>query len=397
LAHATMEPMNAAAEVTNDRVDVWSPNQAPTLIRNAAADVAGISRDNVFVHTTKYLGGGFGRRSTLDYSLEAVELAKELKQPVKVMWSREEDMQHSPIRPITRHKLRGLVKDGELLAWEHRIAGESIMQQTLSRWLPLMIPGWVPKFLRSGIGDVGSGAMEMMNKHMTTAEGAKFDYEIPHMKVSLREGGVNLPIHFWRSVGHSFNGFVTETFMDEMSYRAHKDPIENRKNLLKKNKRAQAVLDEVKKISKWDKPIPKGRARGVAYHFSFASHVAEVAEVELVDNQIKVHKVYCAVDCGIAVNPDIVKDQIKSGVIYGMSAALNSEITIDKGAIQQSNFHDYAVVRMNEAPDIEVSIINSTESPTGVGEPGLPPIAPAIGNAVYALTGKRLRSLPLRV
>lgn len=394
LAHATMEPMNAAAEITQDGIDVWSPNQAPTLLRNVVADYLGLSREQVRIHTTKYLGGGFGRRSTLDYTLEAVALANELQAPVKVVWSREDDTRHSPMRPVSSHNFKAVVKDGEIKAWQHRIAAESIMQGVMPDWIPLMLPGWVPGFIRDGVGGVAGAALRGFNFHMTTGEGAKIDYEVPNIQVELAQKGYDIPLHFWRSVGHSFNGFVVESFMDEVAAKAKKDPIEFKKSLLKNNPRALGVINEVEKLSSWKNPLPEGVGRGFAYHYSFDSFVAEVAEVRIVDGNIKVDKVYCAVDCGVAVNPDIVKDQMKSGIIYGLSAALHGAITLKDGAVVQSNFHDYPVIRMSEAPEIEVSIIDSKEAPTGVGEPGLPPLAAAVGNALFQLTGKRQRSLP---
>jgi isoquinoline 1-oxidoreductase/isoquinoline 1-oxidoreductase beta subunit len=397
LAHTCMEPMNAAAQVSKERADIWSPNQAPTLIRNAAADFLQLPRDRVFVHTTKYLGGGFGRRSTLDYSMEAVELAQKINNPVKIIWSREDDTRHSPMRPINRHRFRGLIKEGKAIAWEHRLACESIMQGAMPKWVPLMLPGWIPSVLREGIGSTTDAVFKGFDLNLVTAEGTHLDYSIPNVRVSLRNIDLNIPIHFWRSVGHSYNGFVVESFIDELAHKAKKDPYAFRKDLLTQNPRASGVLNEVARISNWQQPLPAGRARGIAYHFSFQSYVAEVAEVEIKDAQVQVKKVYCAVDCGVAVNPDIVVDQMKSGIIYGLSAALSGEITLNEGGVQQSNFHDYPVLRMSETPDIEVSIVSSDNAPTGVGEPGLPPIAAAVGNAIFSLTGKRLRSLPFKL
>lgn len=397
LAHSCMEPMNAAAHVREDAADIWVPTQSPTLIRNWASDFLGIPRDNVKVHTTKYLGGGFGRRSTLDYPMEAIELSKKLKAPVKVIWSREDDTKHSPMRPISLHQLKGVVKSGEAVAWEHRLACESIMQQTMPDWIPLMMPGWLPGFVKRGIGGAAGAIMDWTDTNIVTAEGAKIDYAIPNVRVRLNEADISIPIHFWRSVGHSYNGFVVESFIDEMAHKAKKDPYQFRRDLLKNNPRALGVLDKVAQMAGWEMPAPKGVHRGIAYHFSFESYVAEVAEVEVVDAQIKVKKVYCAVDCGTAVNPKVVKDQMMSGIVYGLSAALLGEITVENGGIQQANFDSYPVLRMNDTPEIEVAIIDSSEPPTGVGEPGLPPVAAAVANAVFAGTGQRLRKLPLRV
>lgn len=397
LAHSCMEPMNAAAHVKEDSAEIWVPTQSPTLIRNWASDFLGMSRDDVKVHNAKYLGGGFGRRSTLDYPKEAVELSQKLKAPVKVVWSRADDTKHSPMRPFSLHKMTGVVKGGKAVAWEHRLACESIMQQTMPQWIPLMMPAWLPGFVKSGIGSTAGALMDWTDTNMVTAEGAKIDYAIPNVKVRLNEADIAIPIHFWRAVGHSYNGFVVESFVDEMAHKAEKDPYQFRRDLLKDTPRAVGVLDKVAQMAGWDQPAPKGVHRGIAYHFSFESYVAQVAEVEVVDSAIKVKKVYCAVDCGVAVNPDIIKDQMMSGIVYGLSATLHGEITVQNGAIRQGNFDDYPVMRMNESPEIEVAIINSSEPPTGVGEPGLPPVAAAVANAVFAGTGKRLRKLPLKV
>lgn len=397
LAHATMEPMNAVAHVSEDRVDIWVATQSPTGVQNGAADLLNISRDKIFVHSTKFLGGGFGRRSTNDYPLEAVELSKAIGKPVKTIWSREDDMKHSPMRPINSHYIRGLVKDKNILAWDHRIACESIMQSAMTYMLPQMLPGWIPTSVRNGLGNMAGGIMNKMGFHLTTGEGAKLDYDIPHQKLQVEDSDLTIPIHFWRSVGHSYNGFVVESFIDEMAHKSDKDSFKFRQKLLAKNPRALNVLNKVAEISQWSQPTSNNTFKGIAYQFSFNTYVAEVVEIEIVDNNIRLKKVYCAVDCGLAINPDIVIDQMKSGIIYGLSAALYGKIELENGAIKQSNFHDYPVMRINETPEIIVSIIPSAESPSGVGEPGLPPIAAALGNALFAATGKRQRSLPFTI
>ncbi|MEM7646075.1 MAG: molybdopterin cofactor-binding domain-containing protein, partial [Pseudomonadota bacterium] len=397
LSHSPMEPMNAAASVTKEKADVWVATQCPTLVQGISADFLGLAREDVSVHTTKYLGGGFGRRSTLDYPLEAVELSQKMKTPVQVIWSREDDTQFSPMRPINRHRMRAIVKDKKPLAWEHRLACESIMQQVMPGWLPTMIPGWVPGFLREGVGSVADVAMDLLNVNMTTAEGAEIQYDLPHTKVSLHNDDLTVPIHFWRSVGHSYNGFVVESFVDEVAHKMKMDPYEFRKTRMKGHPRGLKVLNTVAEMAGWGQPLPEGRARGMAYCYSFQTYVAQVAEVEIKDQTVKVKKVYCAADCGTVVNPNIVEDQLQSGIIYGLSAALGGQITLKNGGVAQSNFHDYTVQRMNEAPEIIVKMIESNEAPTGIGEPGLPPIAAAVGNAIFALNGKRLRNLPFEV
>jgi isoquinoline 1-oxidoreductase beta subunit len=394
LAHSTMEPMNAAAHVTKDKCEIWTGTQGPTMVRNEAADLLGLDRDQVFVYNSKYLGGGFGRRSTLDYPLEAVHLSKKINAPVKVIWSREDDTKFSPMRPINRHHLRAKIKDGKTLAWEHKIGAESLMQEFLPAVIPLMMPEWLPGFVKNSVGSLAGGALSAFDVHMTTAEGAHHDYKIPNQYVGIVSQGLDVPVHFWRSVGHSFNGFVKESFADEVAHAANKDPYQYRRELLKNERRGLAVLDKVAKMANWGEPKGEGVYQGIAYHFSFESYVAQVAEVRIVDQQIKVDKVYCAIDCGIAINPNIISDQIESSIIYGLSAALKGKIDIQDGGVAQSNFHNYQVMRLKDAPEVRVEIIDSDVSPKGVGEPGLPPIAAAVGNAVFAATKVRLRTMP---
>ncbi|MCB0413157.1 MAG: xanthine dehydrogenase family protein molybdopterin-binding subunit, partial [Bdellovibrionales bacterium] len=351
-----------------------------------------LPREKVFVHTTKFLGGGFGRRSTLDYNLEAVEVSKKLKRPVKLMWSREDDMQHSPMRPISYHHFKGSVEKGKILGWQHKYAGQSIMGLRIPQWMPHIMGEWVPDFASQW---AGKGAKKFMGAP-TLQEGSDIPYSIEHKNIRMFvQEDIAVPIHFWRSVGHSIQGFVTEGFLDELCSEAELDPYAARIDLLKKHPRALGVLKRVAEISNWGKKA--GVHQGIAYHKSFNTHVAEVAEVRVENKQIFVDKVYCAVDCGFAVNPTVVQTQLRSAVIYGLSAVLNGEITIENGGVVQSNFHDYEPLRISQSPEIKVSIIESDEDPTGVGEPGLPPIAAAVANAVFKASGVRLRSLPLRL
>ncbi|NQZ02546.1 MAG: xanthine dehydrogenase family protein molybdopterin-binding subunit [Bdellovibrionales bacterium] len=394
LAHSTMEPMNAVAHVTDDKCEIWTGTQGPTNVQNEAAHFLGLSRDDVTVYNAKYLGGGFGRRSTQDYPREAIEVAKVMKVPVKVTWSREDDTQFSPMRPISKHKLRAKVKGGKALAWEHKIGCESLMQEFLPAIMPHMVPGWMPKFLKNSVAGITGGVLDMFNVHMTTAEGAHHDYKMPNQYIGVVDQELDIPIHFWRSVGHSHNGFVKESFADEVAHAAKVDPYAFRREMLKDNPRGLAVLDKVAEMSKWLEPAEEGIFRGIAYHFSFGSYVAQVAEVSVEDDQLKVERVHCAIDCGVAINPNIVTDQIESSIVYGLSAALKGKIELKNGGVAQSNFHNYQVLRINEAPDIRVEIMPSTVAPMGVGEPGLPPIAAAVGNAIFAATGKRMRRMP---
>jgi len=394
LAHATMEPMNAAADVKEDRVDIWVGSQGPTSVQNEAADRLGLNRDQVFVHNMKYLGGGFGRRSTVDYPMEALELSQKLKEPVRVMWSREDDMQFSPMRPINRHHLKAVVKEGKPVGYEHRIGCESLIQAFIPGTMPHMLPGWLPKGIRKGVASVAGGALDLMNFHMVTGEGATLDYDVENQFVGIQELDLDIPIHFWRAVGHSYNGFVKESFIDELAHAAKADPYAFRQKLLAKNARGLTVLNKAAKMANWGKEMPKDVYQGIAYHFSFGSYVAQVAEVKIKDGTIKVQKVFCSVDCGVAINPDIIVDQMKSGIIYGLSAALHGKMDLKNGGFVQTNFHEYNVMTLDGAPDIEVEIIDSEVSPMGVGEPGLPPAGAAVANAIFAGSGKRMRTMP---
>ena len=387
LAHATMEPMNCTAWVRNGRCTVWAPTQfqnAPGLVgggaRQVAAKAAGVSADNTVVHTT-FLGGGFGRRAEQDFVREAAELAGKVDGPVKVIWTREDDMQHDFYRPASYHDLSAILGvDGMPEAWCHRIASQSILQR--------MVPSWVPDFATNWAG----------TSDPTSTEGAQDQpYHIPNVRVTYSKVDLPVPVGFWRSVGHTQNAFVVESFIDELADLAGQDPYEYRRELLSEHPRHRAVLDTVAEASEWASPVPGGRARGIAVAESFGSFVAEVAEISIQDGQLHVHKVWCAIDCGMVVNPAIVRAQMESGIVYGLTAALYGRINIQGGRVVQSNFHDYQMLRMRDAPDIEVILLPSQEAPGGVGEPGTPPIAPAVTNAVFALTGQRIRELPIQI
>ena len=387
LAHATMEPMNCTAWVRNGQCTVWAPTQfqnAPGLVgggaRQVAAKAAGVSADNTVVHTT-FLGGGFGRRAEQDFVREAAELAGKVDGPVKVIWTREDDMQHDFYRPASYHDFSAILGvDGMPEAWCHRIASQSILQR--------MVPNWVPGFATNWAGA----------SDPTSTEGAQDQpYRIPNVRVTYSKVDLPVPVGFWRSVGHTQNAFVVESFIDELANLAGQDPYEYRRTLLSEHPRHRAVLDAVAEASEWASPVSGGRARGIAVAESFGSFVAEVAEVSIQDGQLHVHKVWCAIDCGMVVNPAIVRAQMESGIIYGLTAALYGRINIQGGRVVQSNFHDYQMLRMRDAPDIEVILLPSQEAPGGVGEPGTPPIAPAVTNAVFALTGQRIRELPIQI
>jgi isoquinoline 1-oxidoreductase subunit beta len=371
LAHAAMEPINCTAEVTATGVDVWVPTQNQTKAQGTAARIAGVPASSVRVHTT-LLGGGFGRRGEDDFVAQAVTLAKSVKQPVQVIWSREEDLQHDFYRPLEVARLTaGLDEAGTPVALRYQAATTSIY----ARLFP-------PLVRVKNDPAIAQGATELA-------------YALPNysMEVSVQE--TQVPIGAWRSVGHSQNAHFEECFLDEIAGAGGLDPVELRRRLLRDQPRALAVLERVASESGWGKPLPPGRGRGIAFHPSCGSIVAEVAEVVVEDNRLRVERVVAAIDCGIAINPDSVEAQIQGAIIYGMTAALYGKITVENGRVVQSNFPDYDMVRMAQMPKIDVHVIPSNAYPGGVGQPGTPPIGPAIVNAIFAATGKRVRSLPL--
>jgi isoquinoline 1-oxidoreductase subunit beta len=387
LAHATMEPMNCTAWVRDGRCTVWAPTQfqnAPAIVgggaRQVAARAAGVDADDTEVHTT-FLGGGFGRRAERDFVHEAAEIAGKVDGPVKVIWSREDDVQHDFYRPASHHEISAaLDAAGMPEAWDHRMASQSIMERLVPAWVPGPVAGFAGR------------------RDPTSTEGASDQpYHAPNMRMAYSKVDLPIPVGFWRSVGHTHTGFVVESFIDELAHTAGKDPYEYRRPLLQAHPRHLAVLDAVAEAADWDSAPPEGRARGIAVVESFGSYVAEVAEVSVEDGIPRVHRVWCAIDCGIVVNPRIVRAQMESGIIYGLTAALYGEINIRGGRAVQSNFHDYRMLRMNEAPEIQVVLAPSGNAPGGVGEPGTPAIAPAVTNAIFALTGERVRTMPIRL
>ncbi len=379
LAHATMEPMNCTADVHKDSAEIWAPTQSPQWAQGEVAKLLGLPPDKVKVHTT-LLGGGFGRRAMPDFAVEATHVSKAVGAPVKVVWTREDDMQHDFYRPASFHRVTaGIDASGQLVAWSHRLVAPSVLAQ---------IFGIQPK---AGEADAADGAAELL-------------YVVPNILVDYVMVNTAVPAGWWRSVYNSQNPFVNECFLDEVAAAAGKDPYELRRQLLKEGSRLRGVLELAATKAGWGKPLPAPPAagparhgRGIACHFSFGTYIAQVAEVSVAkEGTVRVHRVVCAVDCGRFVNPDIIEAQMESGIVYGLTAALNGAITIEKGRVQQSNFHDYEMLRMDEMPLIEVHIVPSKEAPGGIGEPGTPPIAPAVANAVFAATGKRIRRLPIR-
>ncbi|WP_151636416.1 xanthine dehydrogenase family protein molybdopterin-binding subunit [Noviherbaspirillum aerium] len=374
LAHATMEPVNCTALVKEGKVILWVPTQVPSLAINVAASIAKTSVEKVELNVT-YIGGGFGRRLETDMIAQAVSIAAQANGvPVQVIWSREDDMAHDMYRPAALARFTAVLdKAGSVVSYRNKLASGAITHQVLART----------------IGYEGVGPDK------TTAEGA-FDmpYEFSHQSIAHVTVPTPVPLGYWRSVGHSHNAFFKESFIDELAHAAGKDEVEFRRGLLQRHPYHLAVLDAA--VAQAGKPGP-GRAHGVALHASFGSIVAQVAEVSMEGNDIRVHKVTCAIDCGLAVNPNIIAQQMESGIVFGLSAALFGEVTIKNGRVQQQNFHDYPVLRMNQAPEVHTIVMKSAAPPEGVGEPGTPPIAPAVANAVFKLTGRRLRSLPLKL
>lgn len=393
LAHASMEPLNGAAHVTDDEVHIWSGNQSPTFILGNVARMVGVPKEKVFIHTT-LMGGGFGRRSVIDFSVMAVAVSARLKRPVHVIWSREQDTQGGFYRPLMLARMTGAIDgDGKPVAF-----GAHAMSQSLFK-LESLIPDFLPGFLTSQAIARAAGHMEYSASlpNILATEGlATMTYDIPNVRVDYSQIRVNVPVTFWRSVGHSVNAFATEGLMDEMAHAAGKDGFEFRRGLLSTDPRKLMVLEAAAELGQWGAPLDEGWGRGIAAHTSFGTYCALVVEAGVVDGKIKVRKVAAALDCGIVLNPDQVEAQIDSSIIFGLSAAISQRIDIVEGRVQQGNYHDYPALRMFEAPEISYRLIESEESPTGVGEPALPPVAPALAAALFQATGKRLRSLPLR-
>jgi len=374
LAHATMEPMNCTVHVRPDRCEVWTGSQVLTRAQATAAKVTGLPLEKVVVHN-HLLGGGFGRRLEFDYVTQAVRIAKQVEGPVKVIWTREEDIQHDVYRPYYYDRIAaGLDARGQPIAWTHRIVGPSI----IARWAP-------PAFQNGIDPDALDGAVQLL-------------YDIPAIQVEyVRHEEPVVSTGFWRGVGVTHNTFVIESFIDELAAAAKEDPVAYRRALLGKSPRARTVLDVAAKAAGWGQPLPAGRGRGVSLLYSgWGSYLAQVAEVAVSKSgEVRVHRIVCAVDCGTVVNPDTVKAQIEGGIVFGVSGALYGEVTLKNGRVEQSNFNNVRVLRINETPAIEVHLVRNGEAPGGIGEPGTAVTAPAVANAVFAATGKRIRTLPL--
>lgn len=371
LAHATMEPMNATAWVTTDGCAIWAPTQVPQWAQKVVAATLGLEPERVKINTT-FLGGGFGRKFEIDFIIQAVMVAKSVAKPVKLIWAREEDIQHDFYRPVSTARLRaGLDAAGKMTAWDFKIVAPSIMTRVF------------PRGVKNGIDP-------------SSVEGAVASpYAPPNRRIEYVLKDVAVPVGFWRSVGNSITSFYVEGIVDELAHAAGQDPYVFRLDHLAEKPRHRAVLERAAKMANWNQPPPPGHFRGIAMHQAFGSIVAEVAEISIEIDGLRVHRVDCAVDCGLAINPDTIVAQMESGIVYGLTAALYGEITLKRGRVEQANFDTYPMLRLAQMPKISVSIIEGAELPAGIGEAGTPPIAPAVANAVFAATGKRLHSLPI--
>jgi len=375
-AHATMEPMNCVVDVQDHRCRVWAPTQFPHSAKKQAAEITGLPMDKVEIYVT-FLGGGFGRRAFNDFINDGLEVSMHMGRPVKLIWMREDDMRHDYYRPASRHILKGgLSETGETIAWTHKVVAPSILFGQMFKY---------PVPFKDKLDVIAlAGAKELA-------------YSIPNIRVEYKSANTDVPVGWWRSVYDSQNAYANECFVDELAFGADQDPVEYRLKMLENSPRSAGVLKMASRKAGWGRRLSEDIFQGVSCHGSFGSYIAQIAEVSVQkDGSIKVHRVVCAVDCGQVVNPSIVEAQMESSIVYGLSATLNGEITIEKGGVAQSNFHEFEVLRMDKMPQVEVHIVNSKEQPGGVGEPGLPPIAPAVANAVFAATGKRIRKLPIR-
>jgi isoquinoline 1-oxidoreductase beta subunit len=376
LAHAAMEPLNCAVAIRPDACEIWTGTQFQTGDHMAAAKITGLKPEQIKLHTT-FLGGGFGRRANPanDFVAEAVHVAKAAGVPVKVVWTREDDMRGGYYRPMWAHRVAvGLGSDGLPAAWRQQIVGQSIMEGTP---FATMIKEGIDETSVEGVAD------------------SPYVKAVPHHFVGLHSPKSPVPVLWWRSVGHTHTAYVMETMIDELAAAAGKDPVAYRRALLKGSPRHLGVLDLA--VAKAGGPPPKGQSRGLAVHHSFESYVAEVADVSVEKGKIRVHRVVAAIDCGVCINPDGVRAQLESAIVYGLTAALYGEITLKEGRVEQKHFNDYPLLRIDEMPKVEVHIVESSEKSGGVGEPGTPPIAPAVANALFAATGKRFRALPFRL
>lgn len=393
LAHTPMEPVNAVVKISDGKAELWAGTQSPGVARGLVARHSGLSVDNITVNSL-FSGGGFGRRAQLSHIAEATQVAVATNKTIKLVWTRENDLQNGWFRQASIMQLHaGIDAEGKVTAWDATRVGGDLAPDTLAGVLPGELPR-TPKLLNDLMLSATENLYDGWLIDSGGVEGLVSDYDFPNKQ--LRHISVNhgLPLAAWRSVGHSFTAFAKETLMDELAEMAGLNSFEFRRRNLQNNPRLLGVLEAVEQgLKQWD--IPAGHHIGISTHGSFQSFVAQAAEVSIQGSKIRVHRVLCAIDCGAVINPDIVRAQIEGGIMYGLTAALYGDIEIENGAVKQSNFHDYKILRINEAPAVDVLIVETEQAPSGVGEPGLPPIAPAVANAVYQATGQRLYSMPL--
>ncbi len=398
LAHATMEPQNTVAWFKGDELEIWSPTQSSTIAQSIGRQLTGVPHDRVIVHTT-LMGGGFGRRAGGDYVAEAVILSMKLgNRPVQVVWSREDDMHIDYFRPQALARFQGAVDgNGKVTGVKAHVITQSIIGQ--SDMIESVFPHWIPEVTKTMLSRTSLGMFNTWTvTDPTSTEGvSEMPYGFETTRIEYSQFNVPVPVGFWRSVGHSFNAFFAEGFTDELAHAAGKDPFAFRKEMMgDAHPRLKRVLEEAAKRAGWGTPKAEGLGRGIAAHHSFNSYCAQVVDARIVDGRIKVERVVCAFDCGTVINPDVVKAQMEGAIIFGLGAAIDQEITFVDGVVQQSNFDDFPLLRMHEAPEIEVYILESNASPTGAGEPGLPPVAPALANALFDATGVRVRRMPMQ-
>jgi len=381
IAHATMEPMNCTAHVRKDRCDVWAPTQGQLTAQVLASQISEVPPEKTYIHTT-YQGCGLGRRARPDFIVDAVMVAREVGKPVKVIWSREEDIKYDAFRAAAFHKIQaGIDDEGRLIGWSHKVASGSIMKDIA----PEAVQGGVDFMTLWGLADFPG-----------SPDNNRIMYDIPNLYIELLLSDLPIPVSPWRSVQNGPNAFVIESFLDELAHAAGKDPLEFRLQHLKTNWRAARVLETAAKKADWGKAVSKGQGRGIAQHCCFGTYVAQVVDLSVneKDGSVKVNRVVVAVDCGPVVNPDPLKAQVEGAVTIALSSALKEEVMFIKGGVKSANFDDYKIIRMNEIPEIEVHIVESKESIGGIGEPGVPPTAPAVGNAIFNATGARIRRIP---
>ncbi|MBB3046322.1 CO/xanthine dehydrogenase Mo-binding subunit [Litorivivens lipolytica] len=390
LSHSPMEPPNALVNVVADRVEIWTGTQVPDTVIGVVAAALERPREQIVVHN-QMLGGGFGRRLVPDYIVEAARISEKTGTPIKMVWSREDDIQHDYYRPAATTVMAATLDKGKVTSITAKTVVPSIMSQLMPMFAAASMPEWLPPAIPRSLGGL------LKHVDSTMAEGISHtDYRFPYMKVDAVHDDTPIPVGFWRSVGHSQNAFFTESFIDELAHRVGEDPVAFRMQHMPTDSKRYGVLKMAAEKASWGQTEP-GQYQGVAAHESFHTSVAQVVTASVENGAIRVHKVVCVVDCGLAVNPDVVKSQMESGIVFGLTAALKSGITLEDGRVMQSNFHDYPMLTLAETPEIEIHIMPSQEAPTGVGEPGLPPVAPALANAVFAATGQRLRDLPLKL